>query len=110
MRHEGARTRQGADFHGSATRRSIPSSFAEGTKARGPTRGRHKNTGDAARLVRLAGTYALHSRGDFGYIRALSGRGEAHLTAAILDAPGHRRERSSASPPFAGNIEDGFND
>lgn len=39
---------------------------------------------------RVHGFSALRLRRDFGYIRALSGRGEAHLTAAILDAPRRR--------------------
>src|SRR5262245_66638870 len=47
--------------------------------------------------------YALRCSQLFGYIRALTGRGEAPLQAAILDAPG---AGGSVRPASTNQIED----
>src|SRR5579875_637241 len=71
--------------------RAEPGGEGRGARARavrGPPPGRPP--AGARERVSAHGFSALRLRRDFGYIRALSGRGEAHLTAAILDAPWRR--------------------
>jgi hypothetical protein len=52
---------------------------------------------DDRRIAAFQGNSALRQRFLFGYIRALSGRGEAPKQRPSSTAPGAGRERSSAS-------------
>lgn len=73
-----------AQFHSPGTNIWLalgqPNNRVIGLNARTPAPGRTR--GPPGRIS------ALHTAPDFGYIRALTGRGEAPLQAAILDAPG----------------------